>query len=32
LSIASAIVLPIDSSAFAEIEPTCAISLQVEHG
>jgi hypothetical protein len=32
LSIASAIVLPIDSSAFAEIAPTWAISLLVEHG
>src|SRR5487761_2331402 len=32
LSIASAMVLPIDSSALAEIAPTCAISLEVEHG
>src|SRR5258706_59236 len=32
LSIASAIVLPIDASALAEIEPTCAISLLVVHG
>src|SRR6185437_8843978 len=32
LSIASEIVLPIDSSAFAEIAPTWAISLLVEHG
>src|SRR5512132_215364 len=32
LSIASAIVLPIDSSALAEIAPTCAISLLVVHG
>ena len=32
LSIASAIVLPIDSSAFAEIAPTCAISLLVVQG
>src|SRR6185295_5719607 len=32
LSIASAIVLPIDSSALAEIAPTCAISLLVLHG
>ena len=32
LSIASAIVLPIDSSALAEIAPTCEISLLVVHG
>ena len=32
LSIASAIVLPIDSSALAEIAPTCAISLLVVQG
>ncbi len=31
-SIAWAIVLPISSSALAEIEPTCAISFEVEHG
>src|ERR1700756_2781419 len=31
-SIASAMVLPIDSSAFAEIVPTCAISLGFLHG
>src|SRR5437762_578929 len=32
LSIASAMVLPIDSSALAEIAPTCEISLLVVHG
>src|SRR6266852_2112841 len=32
LSIASAIVLPIASSALAEIAPTCEISLLVVHG
>jgi hypothetical protein len=32
LSIASAIVLPIDSSALAEIAPTWEISLLVVHG
>ena len=32
LSIASAIVLPIASSALAEMAPTCAISLLVVHG
>src|SRR3954447_14388772 len=31
-SIASAIVLPIDSSEFAEIVPTCAIALESLHG
>src|SRR5947207_2753823 len=32
LSIASAMILPISESAFAEIEPTCAISLELEQG
>src|SRR5258706_5658332 len=32
LSIASEMVLPISGSAFAEMAPTCAISLEVVHG